>query len=65
MRVITSRLTKRIVEAAEAAVTDQHLWDAEVKGFGLKITPAGRKVFVFQYRMGGRGAKTARYTIGE
>ncbi len=59
------KLTKRVVEAAEPAAGDQHLWDAEVKGFGLKITPAGRKVFVFQYRMGGRGSKTERYTIGE
>jgi integrase len=59
------KLTKRVVEAADAGAGDQYLWDAEVKGFGLKITPAGRKVFVFQYRMGGRGAKTERYTIGE
>ena len=59
------KLTKRVVEAAERAAGDQYLWDAEVKGFGLKVTPAGRKVFVFQYRMGGRGAKTERYTIGE
>src|SRR5216684_3836742 len=49
------KLTKRVIEAAEPAAGDQYLWDAEVKGFGLKITPAGRKVFVFQYRMGGRG----------
>src|SRR5262252_7096391 len=55
------KLTKRVVEAAG----DQYLWDAEVKGFGLKVTPAGRKVFIFQYRMGGRGSKTERYTIGE
>jgi integrase len=59
------KLTKRVVEAAEPAAGDQHLWDAEVKGFGLKVTPAGRKVFLFQYRMGGRAAKTERYTIGE
>jgi integrase len=59
------KLTKRVVEAAEPAAGDRYLWDAEVKGFGLKVTPAGRKVFVFQYRMGGRGAKTERYTIGE
>jgi len=59
------KLTKRVVEAAEPAQRDQYLWDAEVKGFGLKITPAVRKVFVFQYRMGGRGARTERYTIGE
>jgi integrase len=59
------KLTKRVVEAAEPASSDQYLWDAEVKGFGVKITPAGRKVFLFQYRMGGRGAKTERCTIGE
>src|SRR5262249_9287888 len=59
------KLTKRVIEIAEPACSDQYLWDAEVKGFGLKVTPAGRKVFVFQYRMGGRGAKTERYTIGE
>lgn len=59
------KLTKRVIEAAEPASSDQHVWDAEVKGFGLKITRAGRKVFLFQYRMGGRGAKTERCTIGE
>jgi integrase len=59
------KLTKRVVEAAEPAASDQYLWDAEVKGFGLKVTPASRKVFVFQYRMGGRGVKTERCTIGE
>ena len=47
------KLTKRVIEAAEATGRDQYLWDAEVKGFGLKVTPPGRKVFVFQYRMGG------------
>jgi integrase len=59
------KLTKRVIEAAEATDRDQYLWDAEVKGLGLKITPAGRKVFLFQYRMGGRNSKTERYTIGE
>lgn len=34
------------------------------KGFGLKVTKAGRKVFLVQYRLGGRGAKTRRMTIG-
>ncbi len=59
------KLTKRVIEAAEPASSDQHLWDTEVKGFGLKVTPAGRKVFLLQYRMGGRVAKTERCTIGE
>src|SRR5262249_49806155 len=60
-----ARLTKRVVEAADAGASDRYLWDAEVKCFGLKIPRAGRKVFVFQYRMGGRGVRTERYTIGE
>jgi integrase len=59
------KLTKRVIEAAEPAERDQYLWDGEVKGFGIKITPVDRKVFVFQYRMGGRGSKTERYTIGQ
>jgi integrase len=62
---ISVKLTKRVVEATEPAGRDQYMWDAEVKGFGLKVTPAGRRVFVFQYRMGGRGTKTERHTIGE
>lgn len=40
------------------------MWDNEVIGFGLRITPQGKKAFVYQYRM--RGEKNARrYTIGK
>jgi len=31
----------------------------------LKVTPAGSKVYVFQDRIGGRGAKVQRFTIGK
>jgi integrase len=40
------------------------LWDQELKGFGLKVTPAGRKVYLVQYRLGGRKGRTRRVTIG-
>jgi integrase len=40
------------------------LWDTTVRGFGVKLTGAGDRVYVLQYRMGGRGSKTSRYTIG-
>jgi len=40
------------------------LWDTTVAGFGAKLTGAGA-TYVVQYRMGGRGAKTSRYTIGK
>lgn len=58
------KLTKRTIEAAARSVRDTYLWDSDVSGFGLKITPAGRKIYLFQYRMGGRGASTQRVTIG-
>ena len=41
------------------------LWDEEVKGFGLKVTPTGARSYVYQYRMGGREAKVRRFTIGQ
>ncbi len=58
------RLTKRSVEAIALATRDQYLWDAELKGFGVKVTPTGRRVYLLQYRMGGREASTRRWTIG-
>src|SRR5688572_10448555 len=60
-----ARLTKRTVDGALAADRDWFLWDKDLAGFGLKISPAGRRTYVCQYRLGGgrRGA-TKRFTIG-
>ncbi|WP_435199190.1 tyrosine-type recombinase/integrase [Qipengyuania sp. 902] len=62
-------ITKRTVDAAKPSERDQFIWDIDVAGFGLKVTPAGGKVYVFQYRMArpGEAARTAakRYTIGK
>jgi integrase len=33
-------------------------------GFGLKVTPAGRKIYLVQYQLGGRKGRTRRVTIG-
>ncbi|MAF28335.1 MAG: integrase [Croceicoccus sp.] len=58
------RLTKRLIDAAEAGPSERFIWDNEVTGFGLRITPRGKKAFIYQYRM--RGEKIARrYTIGK
>ena len=35
-----------------------------LKGFGVMVTDKGAKSYLIQYRMGGREAKTQRYTIG-
>ncbi len=57
-------LTRNAIKAIVPADKDQVYWDAEVRGFGLKVTPKGAKSYVLQYRMGGREASTRRYTIG-
>jgi integrase len=59
------RITKRSADAAKARSADSYLWDKELSGFGLKITPAGRKVYLLQYRIGGRKGRTRRVTIGQ
>jgi integrase len=57
-------ISKRLVDAAYSSAKDSYLWDSELRGFGLKITPAGRKVYLVQYRLGGRKGRTRRVTIG-
>jgi integrase len=59
-----TKITKRAVDAVHPGSTDQFLWDRDLKGFGLKVTAAGNKVYLLQYRKGGRGAPTKRVTIG-
>ncbi|WP_430386204.1 tyrosine-type recombinase/integrase [Blastomonas fulva] len=59
-----SKITLRTVEAAKPSSSDFFIWDTEVHGFGLKVTKAGKKVYVLQFRMGGRGTPTRRHTIG-
>ena len=60
----TGKITKRAVDATKSAIKDTYLWDADLSGFGLKITPAGSKVYLVQYRLGGRKGRTRRVTIG-
>jgi len=50
-------LTKRIIDAAKPTAKEFVLWDAQVRGFGLKVNPGGRKTFIYWYRIGGRGRK--------
>jgi hypothetical protein len=39
-------------------------WDAATPGFGVKVTPRGRKVFLVMYRIAGAGSRLRKYTIG-
>lgn len=45
-----AKITKRLVDLQETSDSDQFVWDTAQAGFGLKITPKGRKVYIFQYR---------------
>lgn len=58
------KITKRVVDGVVRGQSDQFVWDTELKGFGLKVTPAGNRVYILQYRTGGRGTPTKRFTIG-
>ena len=60
----TLRITKRAVDAARPKAADSYLWDDELSGFGLKVTPAGAKTYLIQYRFGGRKGRTRRVTVG-
>jgi integrase len=57
-----TRLTKKAVEAVPVGDKDVVVWDTEIKGFGLKVTPAGRRSYFLYYRA--RSGQQRRPTIG-
>jgi len=63
----TGRITKRSVEAVPLPTASgrNYLWDEQLKGFGVMVTPTGSRSYLVQYRIGGRGSPTRRYTIGK
>lgn len=56
------KLGKTVVGELEPADKDYISWDTDIYGFGVKVTPAGGKVFIYQYR--NQHGKTRRLTIG-
>jgi integrase len=58
---IRVKLTKRTVEAIEPGTRDLLVWDAEIAGFGVKVTPRGARIYVLQYS---RHNRDRRVTIG-
>ena len=56
------KLTKTTVaDLAPEAGKQVFIWDTEVRGFGLRISPGGAKTYILQRRI---GATTRRVTIG-
>jgi integrase len=59
------RISKATVDAAQIGDRDRVFWDRSLSGFGLKVTPKGRKVYLYRYRMAapGKAAKTHPITL--
>ena len=47
-------LTEKRIRDARPGAKTSFLWDAEVKGLGVRVTPAGSKSYVLFYRVAGR-----------
>lgn len=58
------KITKRLIDAIEPIHKDQFVWDDLLPGYGLKVTPSGRKVFIVQYRIGRRSRRLTLGTLG-
>ena len=54
-------LTKRLVDAAKPKEVDYFLWCSSTPGFGVRVYPSGKRVFVCQVRV---GRATRRIKIG-
>ncbi|MFC5393972.1 tyrosine-type recombinase/integrase [Bosea vestrisii] len=58
------KLTKKIVDALQHEPDrDVFAWDAEVRGFGVRLKPSGTRTFLIQYRNAER--RTRRFVIGQ
>ena len=51
------KLTKSAIDALPISSKDVVYWDSGCLGFGVKVTPKGRKVFIVLYRAGGTGSR--------
>ena len=58
------KLTKSVIDALPTSTKEIVYWDNASPGFGVKVTPKGRKVFIVLYRAGGAGSRLRKYTIG-
>lgn len=58
------KLTKSYIDNLQPTDKDAIYWDSELKGFGIKVTPKNRKVFLVMHRPKGHTGAAKKYTIG-
>ncbi|MHC2797456.1 integrase [Mesorhizobium jarvisii] len=58
--LVTDRDISRLLSPSKGQTL---YWDGDVPGFGVRVTSAGSRSFIFNYRVRGSG-KERRYTIG-
>lgn len=57
------KITDAFVRDFTSDKKDDHVWDSEIDGFGLRCR-SGSKSFVFRYSIGGRGGRQYRMALG-
>ena len=58
-------LTERAIRDAQPGSKHRFLWDAQVKGLGVRVTTAGSKAYVLDYRIHGRRRRPVLARVGE
>jgi integrase len=48
-----ARISKQTVNEAEPCAGRFTVWDTDLKGFGLRVSPQGTKTYIARYRVGG------------
>jgi integrase len=63
---ISKKISKRIADAAAPGPARYIIWDADLKGFGLRVEVSGSKTYLVRYRPKGGGASAPKrfVTIG-
>ncbi len=61
-----AKLSKRSIDALSPAAKPYIVFDADLKGFGVRVYPSGLKSYLVEYRpgAGGRGTAKRRVAIG-
>ncbi|PHS21044.1 MAG: integrase [Robiginitomaculum sp.] len=55
------KITKRSVDILTPKLSEYFFWDDQIPGFGVRVSPMGKKSYIIQYRSGGR---TRRMNLG-